>query len=70
MTALFMYDSKKEIKSMRCAIVSSLFIFLSFWIAKYSQSLAMYIDGKSLAIDTYICNICDCSFSIFLGIIF
>ncbi|WP_297079131.1 ABC transporter permease [uncultured Enterococcus sp.] len=52
MRAVFLFGLKKELLSIRALIVGIIFSLVSFLIANYSQSLAIFIDGNSPAIDT------------------
>ncbi|MBX9119732.1 ABC transporter permease [Enterococcus faecium] len=52
MRAVYLFGLKKELLSGRALIVGLIFSLVSFLIANYSQSLAIFIDGNSPAIDT------------------
>lgn len=51
MKAIFYFDLKKELKSVRAIIVGILFILIAYLIATFSQSLAIFSNGRSPAIE-------------------
>lgn len=52
MRAVYLFGLKKELLSVRALIIGLIFSLVSFLIAKYSQSLAIFTEGNSPAIDT------------------
>lgn len=51
MKAIYLFGLKKELLSVRALIIGSIFSLVSFLITNYSQSLVLFIDGKSPAIE-------------------
>lgn len=52
MKAIYLFGLKKELLSVRALVIGSIFSLVSFLITNYSQSLVLFIDGKSPAIET------------------
>ncbi|BAL62849.1 ABC transporter permease [Melissococcus plutonius] len=52
MKAIYLFGLKKELLSVRALIIGSIFSLVSFLITNYSQSLLLFVDGKSPAIET------------------
>ncbi len=52
MRAVYLFGLKKELLSVRALIIGIIFSLVSFLIANYSQSLAIFTEGNSPAIDT------------------
>ncbi|AIM26151.1 ABC transporter permease [Melissococcus plutonius] len=51
MKAIYLFGLKKELLSVRALVIGSIFSLVSFLITNYSQSLVLFIDGKSPAIE-------------------
>lgn len=52
MKAIYLFGLKKELLSVRALVIGSIFSLVSFLITNYSQSLLLFVDGKSPAIET------------------